>query len=282
MTGAVLTHRAARSREKAPICTAVALTGCCTVAWAGNSGAAANAAPASTVRTRRETIGRMLDYSIGNPKSSRFDEPGENAEVTTSQRVEGSSGLVRQPACQHAPGEEGRAYALGAQRRRQDCGNDPVGSTKMWSAKKLSLGRNASTASFHPRSGGPQEHQFHGIEHDAQIVELVDERNASLFQWLVDSGVARRTSEEDHAITEVRGAGHQRVVEVEAIELWHDKIAHDGRDPGIGGQGLEGVPAGVGLPYGESPALEDLPKGGPNRPLIVDQEHGRHQLTVSD
>jgi hypothetical protein len=46
------------------------------------------------------------------------------------------------------------------------------------------------------------------VEHDLQILQLVDERNAPVFQRAVDDGIARGTGQEYHPIAEMGGTRH--------------------------------------------------------------------------
>jgi hypothetical protein len=92
----------------------------------------------------------------------------------------------------------------------------------------------------------------------------------------MDGGIARCTAEKDHPVAQVGRAGNECIVEVDAVELRHEEIAHHGRDSGIVGHCLEGITSAGGLANRESTPLEDLAQGAAYGALVVHQEYGRH------
>ena len=137
--------------------------------------------------------------------------------------------------------------------------------------------RIAPTAAVH-RGGSrvAEQHQPDRIEHDLQIFQLVDERDAPIFQRSVHDRVARRAGQEHHAITEVGRPGHQRIVEIKPVQLGHDEVADHRGDGRIVGKSVERLAAANRLANTEATPLKDLAQSGAHRALVVHQQNRRH------
>ena len=86
----------------------------------------------------------------------------------------------------------------------------------------------------------PQQSQLHCIEHDLEVVQLADERDAALFQRLMHPRIASCSSQEDDPLPEVRRPGHESVVEIESVDLGHQEVAHHRGNARIGRDHLQG------------------------------------------
>jgi hypothetical protein len=65
--------------------------------------------------------------------------------------------------------------------------------------------RNARTRADHRRRLlGAEQHQPYGIEHDAQVIQLGDERNTAFLQGLVHRRIPRRAGEKHDAVAKMR------------------------------------------------------------------------------
>jgi hypothetical protein len=127
-------------------------------------------------------------------------------------------------------------------------------------------------------SSRTQQHQFHGIEDDTQVLQLIDEWHTPLLQWLVDGGIASRSGEKHDPVPQMGRSGHEGVIKVESVELRHHEVADHYGNSRIVGQSLQRVPSGFRLADGETTPLEDLSEGAPDGALIVYQENGGHSL----
>jgi hypothetical protein len=136
----------------------------------------------------------------------------------------------------------------------------------------------ASQRSSRHGSGGTQQHEPYRVEHDLEILQFVDQRYAAIFQCPVDRGISRGSSEKDDPVAQVRGAGHQHIIEIDAVQLRHEEIAHHRRDARIVGYCLEGASPGIGFANCESTPLENLPQGGSDCALVVHQEDCGHEV----
>ena len=123
----------------------------------------------------------------------------------------------------------------------------------------------------------PQQDQPDRVEDDVEIFQLVDQRNSTVFQWLVHRRVPGGAGEEYDSVSQMGRSRHQRVVEVEAVELRHDEVAHHRSDRRIVRERLEGDATRIGFHHGETPALENLAQCAADFALIVYQENGRHE-----
>ena len=124
----------------------------------------------------------------------------------------------------------------------------------------------------------PQQSQLHCIEHDLEVVQLADERDAALFQRLMHPRIASCSSQEDDPLPEVRRPGHESVVEIESVDLGHQEVAHHRGNARIGRDHLQGPAPGIRLQDGEPGTLEELPQRAPHGALIVYQQDRGHAL----
>ncbi len=121
-----------------------------------------------------------------------------------------------------------------------------------------------------------QQREFHRIHDDVQILEFVDQRHATLLQWIVNHRIAGCTGQKHDAMLQVRGDGDEGIVEIEPVDLRHEKITDDGGDVPVRGDSVERISSRFCLANVEPPLLENLANCSADSAFIIDHKYCLH------